>query len=90
MYSAWLAPVKPGKIMTIGESGHEFSSAQSRATSPPSVSVSNSLMNVNLKIIMGFVTICPRNVLPSIFDIWQDEISHNAGEYRLGPRLETP
>ena len=43
IYSVWLAPVNPGKIITIGDVGHEFSSAQSKAISPPSDRVSISL-----------------------------------------------
>lgn len=48
IYSAWLAPVSPGKIITIGETLEQFSSAQSNATSPPSVRVKISLCNVCL------------------------------------------
>lgn len=43
IYSAWLAPVSPGKIITIGETAEHPSSAQSKATSPPSDKVRISL-----------------------------------------------
>lgn len=45
MYSAWLAPVRPGKIITIGEVTEQSFSAQSKATSPPSDRVKISLLD---------------------------------------------
>jgi hypothetical protein len=42
-YSAWLSPVKPGRMITIGALAEQPSSNQSNATCPPSFNFKISL-----------------------------------------------